>query len=103
MSYGSENICIIGEEFGANSVRRGTGTHDFTSFARDGKTVELQVWTSAPMTYCAECEAFQARLDRGDISHVVVTRRARSGPYDKPGENTSPTFTMYARGQAKKK
>lgn len=102
MSYGSEDICIIrGEEFGANSIRRGTGTHDFTSFARDGKTVELQVWTSAPMTYAAECGAFQARLDRGEISHVVVTRRPMSGAYDQPGENTAPSFTMGARAKNK--
>lgn len=102
MSFGSEDICIIkGEEFGAHSSRRGTGTHDFTSFARDGETVVLQVWTSAPMTYYAECGAFQARLDRGELSHVTVTRRPMSGPYDKLGENTAPSFTMGARAKKK--
>lgn len=102
MSFGSEDICIMrGEEFGANSSRRGTGTHDFTSFARDGKTVELQVWTRSPMTYAAECGAFQARLDRGEISHVIVTRRPNSGAHDRPGENTAPTFTMVGRGKKK--
>jgi len=102
MSYGSENIVVVGEEFGANSPRRGTGKHHFTSFARDGKTVELKVWTSAPITYAVECEAFQSRLDRGEISHVVVTRDAMSGAYDRRDENTAPTFTMYARGKPKK-
>lgn len=101
MSYGSDDICIIGTEFGAHSPRRGTGTHDFIAYGKDGRTVVLSVWTSAPMTYAAECGAFQARLDRGELSHVVVTRRAMSGPHDRGDEDTAPRFTMYARSKNK--
>lgn len=98
MSYGSENIVVVGAEFGANSPRRGTGKHNFLIYGRDGQ-LELHVWTSAPITYCAECEACQARLDRGELSHVEVSRTAMSGPFDRKDEDSAPRFTMYARAK----
>jgi hypothetical protein len=100
MSYGSETICIVGAEFGANSARRGTGKHNFLLYGLDGRLV-LHVWTSAPVTYSVECSACQARLDRGELSRVEVSREAMSGPFDRKDEDSAPKFTMYARAGKK--
>jgi hypothetical protein len=96
MSHGSDEICILkGEEFGANSARRGTGYHDFQARDINGNLVS-HTWTSAPVTYSAECHAYQHGLDTGRYAEVVVTRRLESGPFDKKGEGGN-TFTMAAR------
>lgn len=100
MSYGSEDICILGEEFGANSPLRGTGYHDFKAYR--GNELIDHTWTSSPGTYSAECAAYQARLDRGSLTHVEVQRRLESGPFDKKGEGAA-KFKMYARQRTVKR
>jgi hypothetical protein len=45
--------------------------HTFKAFDRHGYLV-ASTWTRVPAAYAAECAAFQARLNRGELSRVDV-------------------------------
>jgi hypothetical protein len=45
--------------------------HTFKAYDQHGRFV-LSTWTKIESAYAVECAAFQARLDRGELSRVDV-------------------------------
>ena len=63
--------------------------HTFKAYSPTGELV-LSTWTSVPATYAAECDAYQARLNRYELGWVTV---ASSDPKE-------PDRQMRAQGNA---
>lgn len=57
-----------------------------TYMAYRGRDLVLETWASAPVTQHVEEAAYQERLNRGELSRVVVRS---DDPHDEP-------FTMHA-------
>lgn len=52
-------------------VARVMAKHTFKAYDRHGYLV-ASTWTRVPAAYAAECAAFQARLNRGELTRVDI-------------------------------
>lgn len=73
--------------------------HTFKAYDRHGFLVD-STWTRVPSAYQAECSAFQARLNRGELARVDILSSDPHEPMRRLRPKERPKLTLIAGGAA---